>query len=186
MNRRLRLTEPPTVQCRLVVGPANDRYEREADRVAKQVINRLGSGGPGTARATDSIARVAMDEEEEPLQAKRIGSTVVGADGGAVDADLGARIESARRGGQPMEPQLRRSMEGAFGADFSGVKMHVGPASDRLNHDLGARAFTHHRDVFVRGDDFRPGTRAGRELLAHELTHVVQQGGAPIVDRTDT
>lgn len=165
------------MQRRLVVGPTNDRYEREADRVAKQVIDRLG---------TDSIARVTMDEEEEPLQARRVDSAVIGADGGPVDADLGARIDSARRGGQQMEPQLRRSMEGAFGADFSGVRVHVGPTTDRLNADLGARAFTHHRDVFVRANDFQPGTRAGRELLAHELTHVVQQGGAPIVDRSDT
>ena len=71
-------------------------------------------------------------------------------------------------------------MEGAFGADFSGVRVHSDAESDSLNEGLSARAFTTGQDVFIRREDYSPDSTAGQELIAHELTHVVQQGVAPI------
>lgn len=75
-------------------------------------------------------------------------------------------------------------MEGAFGADFSAVRIHQGASSDRLNSELNARAFTTGPDVFLRSGEYRPASTSGSELLAHELTHVVQQGAAPTLDDT--
>jgi hypothetical protein len=69
-------------------------------------------------------------------------------------------------------------MESAFGADFSGVRVHTGSASDQLNDQLGASAFTVGSDIFFRGSTPDASTAGGQELLAHELTHVVQQGGS--------
>ena len=71
-------------------------------------------------------------------------------------------------------------MESSFGADFSGVRIHDDARADGLSQALSARAFATGRDVFFRQGEYSPGTSAGRELLAHELTHVVQQGGAEI------
>jgi hypothetical protein len=65
----------------------------------------------------------------------------------------------------------------AFGADFAGVRVHAGGPADGLNRALSARAFTIGNDIFLREGAYNPGTSGGRELLAHELTHVVQQGG---------
>jgi hypothetical protein len=86
-------------------------------------------------------------------------------------------IESRRGGGQPLDSSVRRQMEGSFGADFSDVRVHQDGEADSLNRSLEARAFTTGPDIFFSHNTYQPGTSAGRELLAHELTHVVQQTG---------
>ncbi len=64
-----------------------------------------------------------------------------------------------------------------MGADFSGVRVHTGGQADTLNRNLSARAFTTGQDIFFKQGEYSPGSSGGRELLAHELTHVVQQNG---------
>jgi hypothetical protein len=86
-------------------------------------------------------------------------------------------IQEQRGGGQSLDSGVRRHMEGAFGADFSGVRVHTGAQANTLNHSLSARAFTTGQDIFFREGAYQPGSTVGRELLAHELTHVVQQNG---------
>lgn len=86
-------------------------------------------------------------------------------------------IESSRGGGSGMDHSTRTRMETAFGADFSGVRIHHDSDSDELSQSLSARAFATGRDVYFRQGEYNPGTSGGRELLAHELTHVVQQTG---------
>ena len=71
-------------------------------------------------------------------------------------------------------------METSMGADFSRVKVHTGATADTLNHALSARAFTTGNDIFFREGAYQPGSFVGRELLAHELTHVVQQNGSQV------
>jgi hypothetical protein len=92
-------------------------------------------------------------------------------------ASIERSIDAARGGGHGMDHGTRTRMEGAFGADFSGVRIHTDTRSDNLNRSLSARAFTTGRDVFFRHGEYSPGSSSGRELLAHELTHVVQQNG---------
>lgn len=86
-------------------------------------------------------------------------------------------IDSARGGGHSMDHGTRTRMETAFGADFSGVRIHTDSRADVLNKSLSARAFATGHDVFFRQGEYHPGSSSGRELLAHELTHVVQQTG---------
>jgi hypothetical protein len=86
-------------------------------------------------------------------------------------------IGQARGGGQAMDHGTRGKMEQAFGADFGGVRIHTDNRADTLSQSLSARAFTTGSDVFFRQGEYSPGTSSGRELLAHELTHVVQQSG---------
>jgi hypothetical protein len=69
-------------------------------------------------------------------------------------------------------------MESAFGSDFSGVRVHTGSEAHALNRAVNAVAFTTGQDIFFRDGAYSPGSTDGKELLAHELTHVVQQGGA--------
>jgi hypothetical protein len=84
-------------------------------------------------------------------------------------------IVSARGGGAALESGVRAQMESSFGADFSGVRIHDNSQADDLNRSLSARAFTTGTDIFFRQGEYRPGSSEGRRLLAHELTHVVQQ-----------
>lgn len=86
-------------------------------------------------------------------------------------------IGAARGGGAGLDGGARERMETAFGADFGGVRVHTGAEAGTLSRSLGARAFTTGRDVFFAQGEYRPGTEGGDRLIAHELAHVVQQGG---------
>lgn len=94
-----------------------------------------------------------------------------------VAPEVEATIEHARGRGQALDSSARASLEPFFKADFSGVRIHTGAVADTLNRALSARAFTIGRDIFFQDGEYTPGSSAGRELLAHELTHVVQQDG---------
>ena len=117
------------------------------------------------------------EAEEEELSMKRIQRESF-EQGGEVGGDIESSIESARGGGQAMDDGLRGKMEGAFGADFSNVRVHTDSESDSLNKSIQAKAFTTGSDIFFSKGAYSPGSQAGQELLGHELTHVVQQGAA--------
>jgi hypothetical protein len=96
---------------------------------------------------------------------------------GGVPSTVESAIQGKRGGGNSLDGGVRRQMEGALGADFSGVRVHVDTQADSLNRSLSARAFTTGKDIFFRQGAYEPGSSTGRELIAHELTHVVQQDG---------
>ncbi|HKQ79347.1 MAG TPA: DUF4157 domain-containing protein [Blastocatellia bacterium] len=169
------------VQAKLTVGPANDRYEQEADRVAAQVINQLNTPLP-TPDAGQNIQRQQPKEDEE-LKRKPLVQLQPVEGGMDVSPDLEVSIQAARGRGQTLDKNLRTSMESAFGADFSGVKVHSDAEADMLNRSVQARAFTTGQDIFFRQGEYNPGSMEGRLLLAHELTHVVQQSERTIGNR---
>ena len=177
------------IQAKLTVGPADDRYEQEADRVAAQVV-----------AAPSPVAPIAQREvEDEELQAKPLVSTITplvqrettleeeeiqtkalvqrSGDGFEAGADFEERLSAARGGGEPLPDATRELMETRIGADFGGVKVHADAQSDQLNQAIQAKAFTTGQDVFFREGAYQPGSAGGLELIAHELTHVVQQTG---------
>lgn len=94
--------------------------------------------------------------------------------------DLETSIQKAQGKGQPLPEPIRGRMERAFGADFSGVRIHTGSESDQLNKSIQARAFTTGQDIFLHSSEYAPTSKQGQELLAHELTHVVQQNGKAV------
>jgi len=98
-----------------------------------------------------------------------------GVGGSTATPDLETSIQQVRGRGQPLSNNTRVPMEQAFGADFSGVRVHADIESDKLNNSLQARAFTTGQDVFFKEGEYNPGSANGRKLLAHELTHVLQQ-----------
>jgi hypothetical protein len=117
-----------------------------------------------------AIAQRAAEEEE--IQTKPAHSLAESFD---VGAGVEQAIESQRGGGQAMSADVQRSFGEAFGADFSNVRIHTGTESDQLNAAVGARAFTTGSDVFFREGEYQPDTSEGKRLLAHELTHTIQQ-----------
>ena len=94
-----------------------------------------------------------------------------------VDEETAGQIDASRGGGQELDPGVQESMGAAMGQDFSDVRVHTSPESDDLNKQLGAEAFTTGSDVFFSDGAYEPETGSGQELIAHELTHVTQQGG---------
>jgi hypothetical protein len=97
---------------------------------------------------------------------------------GEVTPEVETAIEGSRGGGQALDTGIRRQMESAFGNDFSAVRIHTGSESHSLNNAVNAVAFTTGQDIFFRDGAYNPEGSGGKELLAHELTHVVQQNGA--------
>jgi uncharacterized protein DUF4157 len=104
---------------------------------------------------------------------------------GSAMPDVERSIESSRGGGQALDHGLQSRMGGALGADFSGVRVHTNAHADGLNHSLQARAFTVGQDIYFRQGEYNPGSSTGRELLAHELTHVVQQTPGTVQTKAD-
>ena len=124
---------------------------------------------------SDSIQRQELPEEDEEVKMKPLVQRSSPAGGMAATPDLEASIQQARGSGQPLADSVRKPMEQAFGADFSGVNVHTDSQSDQLNQSIQAKAFTTGKDIFFRQGEYDPGSRGGQELIAHELTHVVQQ-----------
>jgi hypothetical protein len=173
-------------QAKLDVGPADDRYEREADTVAGQVVAALRAPGPSASNpATDTDETVARRSLVRPAAELRratvdapLRRAAVGAEGGTLDAGTEAAIRTARRGGTGIEAGTRTRLEGAFGgADFSAVRLHTGAKASELNERVQASAFTVGSDIFFRGGLPDTSSTSGQALLAHELTHTIQQGG---------
>lgn len=109
-------------------------------------------------------------DEEEPLQTRPAAHTP------RVPPDLEAQIQALRGGGSPLSAQTRAFFEPRFGHDFSGVRVHSDARAAETARAVQAQAFTLGRDVVFGAGQYAPGTDAGRRLLGHELTHVVQQG----------
>ena len=162
------------VQAKLVVGAADDPAEREADEMAAAVLADIRRGGGETPPDDDD------EEAGHPTGAvRRLGGGGDDPLGGLPVSDAVARdIDSARGTGTALPEKLRRDLEPRFGADFSDVRVHTGSRADALNRSLQARAFATGTDLFFRNGEYSPTSQAGQETIAHELAHVVQQGGA--------
>lgn len=97
-------------------------------------------------------------------------------EGFELDDTTAERINRARGSGQPLDSTVQKQMGDSLGFDFSGVQVHTSPEADDLNRQLSAKAFTTGQDIFFKQGEYNPGSSSGKELIAHELTHVVQQG----------
>ncbi|MEM0978865.1 MAG: DUF4157 domain-containing protein [Cyanobacteria bacterium P01_H01_bin.58] len=97
---------------------------------------------------------------------------------GNASVEVEDAIQHSLGQGKPLADPLREQMEGAIGADFSEVRVHTDSQADGLNQSLQAKAFTTGQDIYFKQGEFKPGSQDGQALLAHELTHVVQQSGA--------
>jgi hypothetical protein len=164
---------PVRIQRKLVVGAASDPLEVEADRMADEVMRVLQRStsadvGPFAASQPTRIARHAAHDHDRAPE--------VGRDGGAISGELATRIRSAS-GGAPLAPRTLARMESGFGASFGDVRVH---ANSPLPAEVAADAFTTGTDVHFAPGLYAPSSSAGEHLLAHELTHVVQQGGSGV------
>ena len=178
-----------TVQPKLTIGEPGDPYEKEADKIASEVVRDMHASAGASNAPEDSgvsIQKKALEEEELQMKpslsasAHSMPAVQLSEDPGSGDApaDFESAVNAAKGGGQSLDEQTSQKMGSAMGSDFSGVKVHTDSNSDHLSRSIQARAFTTGSDVFFRKGEYDPGSKPGQELLAHELTHVVQQGAA--------
>jgi hypothetical protein len=139
---------PVSVQAKTEVSQPGDPLEKEADMTADRIMAKSEPGGTSqSAGENPGISSAAPTSPET----------------------------SGITGGNPMNTATREKMEDAFGTDFSGVKVHTGPEAVSMNRSLGAQAFTYGSDIYFNNGKYDPSTSQGQHLIAHELTHVVQQ-----------
>ncbi len=187
----------------LTVGAPNDQYEQEADKMADSVVNQSANATDIHRKEISTIQRESLatpledeklstaeqrmekdkmiqekpelqtmgeKEEEMPVQAKgETGSNTA-------SPAITHKIQDKAGKGSALSQKTRAEMESAFGTDFSGVNIHTDEEAVAMNKNLHAQAFTHGKDIYFNSGKYNPENAAGKRLLAHELTHVVQQG----------
>lgn len=160
------------IQTKLRLGPPGDAFEQEADRVADAVMH----GEKDTALSQAEVPPIqrackqcpgTSEDEEELLQPKP-------AAGGL---NLQGTAEPLTSAGQPLPENTRQFFESRFSCDLRDVRVHADSKSAMTAEQINARAFTHGTDIAFGQGEYAPETATGRHLLAHELTHVMQQGG---------
>jgi uncharacterized protein DUF4157 len=182
---------PITVQRKMTVSAPGDQYEREADRVADQVMRMPADDSPPAiqrmctecseeqsvqrmctdcSEEQEEVQRQVDDEEEGAVQGKREGASPAQAPAG-----FGARLDSLGSGSQ-LPATTRAMFEPRFGQRFDGVRVHDGNAAAALAGSVRARAFTVGRDIVFGSGQYAPQSERGQRLVAHELVHTIQQG----------
>ncbi|QHQ36675.1 eCIS core domain-containing protein [Algicella marina] len=152
---------PPPVR----LGQLGDVQEREADQTAARIM-RGGLAAPILAATSPTVSPSAVGP------------------GPAAAAPVARAARAIRTGGQPLTAPDRAFLEPAFGRNLSAVRIHTGATAAGAAQAIGATAYAHRNHIAFAPGQYRPGTPAGRHLLAHEITHTLQQGSAGTIRRT--
>jgi LysM repeat protein len=188
------------IQCKLSIGAVDDPLEHEADAMADTVMRMpepftsFSSGefqgdiqrnslsfGEGRGEVQRKCAHC---DEEDQVQMKPLAASITpfiqakGAQGGIASDGVTQQINTTKGSGSPMDRPTQSFMESRFGTDFSGVKIHTGDDAVQMSRELNAQAFTVGSDIYFNSGKYNPSSESGKHLLAHELTHTVQQGAA--------
>ncbi|TKK69876.1 DUF4157 domain-containing protein [Ilyomonas limi] len=158
------------VQTKLEVGQPNDTYEQEADAVAAKVMRM-----PDPDFVQRKCAKCEQ-EDKEKIQRKTITSVQSKSDGNtAINNTVASSIQFSKGKGASLDTTTNSFMSSRFGSDFSTVKIHTDGEAVQMNRELNAKAFTVGNDIYFNEGQYQPNSIEGKQLLAHELTHVVQQ-----------
>ena len=151
------------IQTKLTVGQVGDKYEQEADKMADRIVEEMHGG------ASASVGEISNDMSGGNTIQRKEDGTGGGTDTASVEGSMSKSSASSGHG------DLLDRMGKAFKTDFSDVNIHTDASSESMNESLSARAFTKGKDIFFNKGEYNPGSKEGQKLLAHELTHVVQQ-----------
>ena len=178
-------TQKNIVQPQLTIGQPNDKYEQEADGVADLVMRMPASEIPPVRRKCEKCEEEGLqmkplkqpitpilqkqEEEEEMMQMKGYGNEET------ISSGLESSLQQSKGNGQSLDASTNQLMSRGIGADFSNVKVHTDSNAIQMNQQLNAKAFTNGSDIYFNRGEYQPDTSKGKRLLAHELTHVVQQ-----------
>ncbi len=163
----------PVVQTKLDMSEPGDAHEVEAEQTADMIMKMPAPATPPPP-----------PDEQPNNPPGKVQRAVQGNGGSGIDPQVEDRVRSLKGRGKPLPEDEREFFESRFGADFSGVRIHTDSTAVETSKDLNARAYTVGSDIAFNSGEYQPGTGAGRHLLAHELTHVIQQGGAGTLERS--
>jgi Domain of unknown function (DUF4157) len=169
-SRKRLVSQPPLLQTKLSIGRAGDKYEQEADRVADQVMRM--SGNTAASNQPSAVS------QRKSIQTKHAPSPHAGEGWGEGDSASPIVYHVLHSSGESLDPGTRTFMESRFGHDFSQVRVHRDAKAAESARAVNALAYTVGEDVVFGTGQYAPGSSTGQRLLAHELTHVVQQGEA--------
>jgi hypothetical protein len=151
-----------------VEEPQETPIEPTVQRESSEEEEAIQTKGEGFMEADEQVQQ---EEEEEPVQASA-------SSGGPVSPSVEQGIQSTKGSGSPLGSSEKHHMEQSFGADFGGVAIHTDSRAVQMSRELGAKAFTHGNDIYFNEGNYNPGSKDGQRLLAHELTHTLQQGAS--------
>lgn len=173
-----RVLPPPPMQLqasstRLSISQVEEPAEQEAEKTADQVMQQL----------DDPMATPPPPEEKAPTsystpRIQKKAADVQGSENQVSEA-FQMNLQRLQGQGRALPPATRFKMESAFGQDLGQVRVHTDAQAAQMSRDINAKAFTLQNDIFFNQSEFQPESRAGQHLLAHELTHVLQQGQGP-------
>ena len=174
---------PARIQAKLMVNEPGDAYEREADEMAERVMGmeegEVALEKPLIKKTTPAIQREEDDgpeEEEENSTDELLMRKAENGGGYVATPDFQQQLNTTKGKGNPMPIETRAEMERAFNTDFSRVRIHIDAQAAQLSHGIKARAFTYGQDIYFGAGAWSPNSKTGKKLLAHELTHTIQQG----------
>jgi hypothetical protein len=172
------------IQAKRTVSPPGDQHEREADRVADDIMRTRDPSTPLFQRAAVNIRRFCAECEKGSATSGKEGRQPIGAETAdaaetvGVSPRLESYLNSSDSAGSPLPASVRSSFEPRLGHDLRGVRIHNDSRAAQAAAEINALAFTTGANIYFASGRFQPGTAAGDRLLAHELTHVVQQGAS--------
>lgn len=173
----------PFVQKKLSVGASNDHYEIEAENMANKVMGLSDNAFQKTSTSEAKVQRkcAVCEEEEKKIQRKPLCESIqrvsyTATEKSAIPSNVESSINNSKGKGSKMDSETQSFMENRFGADFSGVKIHTGNEASSMSQNLNAKAFTVGNDIYFNNGQYNPSSNSGKHLLAHELTHTLQQG----------
>ncbi len=196
------------IQAKLAVNQPGDQHENEADTAADRVVSGASAAGPTASGSPASVQLKPISQTVTPrIQRKEAPGQMgqldvegtedkMGAIGheGIIQRketdpgtdlaapELGDKLQESKGQGNPLAPEVKSEMESGFGADFSNVRTHSGTKAADMNQSLKSKAFTNQGDIYFNEGNFDPNSKDGKQLLAHELTHTIQQGAAKPTD----
>lgn len=168
------------VQPKLEVSSPNDPAEREAERVAEAVVEMDVSSVQARASGEKPLAQ----EKPHPIVTSSESATQAGKSG-HISKEIESTVRNGvRGGGKPLPAETRSKFESKMGADFSDVRVHTDSEADEAARSINAEAYTMGSDIGFADGFFNPKSQSGKQLLAHELTHVTQQNSAASKSQT--
>ncbi|MEM8529096.1 MAG: DUF4157 domain-containing protein, partial [Bacteroidota bacterium] len=182
MEKDKMVQEKPMIQ-RMEGGEEEEPVQMQSAEEEEPIQKMEGEEEEAVQMQTEEEEPVQMmeGEEEESVQMQKEEEGAVQTKSNTAkntaSPKLSQRIKARSGSGKAMSKPVQSEMEQAFGTDFSGVNIHTDSTAIQMNKELGAQAFTHGKDVYFNSGKYYPESSQGKHLLAHELTHVVQQGG---------
>ena len=158
------ISKNAVVQAKLNMTQSGEKSEIEADKTADKVLSNSSIQNDGVPLT--QVNATAVQSKEVTSKSSSINS-----------GNFESRLKSNMGKGDKMSSDTKSEMESGFGTDFSSVNIHTGKEAQDMSEEIGAKAFTYGNDIYFNSGEYDPNSFKGKHLLAHELTHTIQQKG---------